>query len=164
MVAAVLVLCMLPANSPTPAFRPDQVIEYTKQLDVSKLDPRLASERLAAWISRNFSVTGAVRWRTGDCELVEPPSAEGYPLCVDFFFDVGRVKVWGTIIVGLYDRGISGRPQLDGAHVQSPGLQFESCMDLGSLPALVSRLAKRAESPAPTPREDLGEPRGQVLP
>jgi hypothetical protein len=153
--AVAVLLAVLPAKSPTPAFRPEQAIDYAKQIDVSKLDSKLPSEGLAHWISARFSPKADVIWRTGTCDLRPeyPPPVDGNPLCVEFLFEVGRLGVWGHIIVGTLERGVTGAPKFDRVSVEKrPSLHFEHCRRLSGLPALLARLAKEMESPTPTPR------------
>jgi len=134
-----------PCRSETPAYDAAKVIAYAKTIDVAQLDPLLQSQPLEAWLRLGPSHIEQLRWRISSCDLKpdypEPP--DGYPLCVDFVYQRGRVAGWGIVNVGTTRKGIVGPPRFKGAVVStrtSDETRYENAEKLSELPRVISRL------------------------
>lgn len=142
-----LVILMLaaPCRSETLAYDEAEVLAYAKAIDVAELDQTLPSRPLAEWLHRGPSHIEKLQWRISSCDLKpdypEPPA--GYPLCVDFVYQVGDVAGWGIVNVGTTRRGIVKPPRFERALVStrsSDGMRTVSTEKLSDLPRVISKL------------------------
>jgi hypothetical protein len=130
-------------------FTEQQVISYTKALDVSKLDPALPSQRLDQWLRFGPPHLDTTAWEMSDCDLKPDSSNPNYvaPLCAKVRFQRGKCKGWAIIAVGTYRDGISGTP-----HVQQMFVTVGSNYDdppeshkLSDLPRLLDKASSSIE-------------------
>ena len=120
------------------------VVTYTKRLNVADLDPSLHAQRLDDWLSLGPARSEKVEWSKGDCDLKPdtPEPKEGYPLCVRV--DLRRHKAWGwaVIAIGTTRAGIQGRPRVEHLVVTTKALaqrgQFRRTNRLSESPKLLS--------------------------
>ncbi len=109
------------------------------------LDPTLPAQPLEEWLRRGPARIDTLQWRESDCGLKpdyeEPP--EGYPVCVDFVYQRGRVAGWGAVRIGTTRKGIVEPPRFRTATASArsgTGVSFESVDKLSDLPPLISKL------------------------
>jgi hypothetical protein len=93
------------------AYTDDEVLQYAKSIDVSKLDATLSSQPLETWLRTGPARLDETYWRVSrDCDLKDPvPDADGdLPLCVKVVFRRGTANGLGMLRVGTLKHGISG--------------------------------------------------------
>jgi hypothetical protein len=151
---AIMALLLLSLSSPACAEREMDAVEYAKSIDVAELDSSLSSRPLADWLRAGPAKGSEVRWRSSDCGIKpgrsEPP--DGYPVCVDFLFEVpDHVSVWGMLQVGTLRNGLTGKPQFRDALLDTPELNSKGkgrrVTKLSELPALVGGYRKKSPEP-----------------
>jgi hypothetical protein len=113
----VLFLAMLPLLIPSslPAQLPlteEQVIEYSKSIDVNMLDPSLPSERLEDWLRSGPPHAELLRWQSADTCDNKPDLDTDYPRCVRVAFERGGQGGFFLVHIGTLRKGIIGPPQL----------------------------------------------------
>jgi hypothetical protein len=92
-----------------------RIISYARALDVSKLDPSLASQRLDQWLRFGPAHLDTVTWEMSDCDFKPDFSNPNYcePVCAMIRFRRGNREGWAIITVGTFRNGISGHPHLE---------------------------------------------------
>ena len=141
-----LIIVALPVLCQSPARSEDTVVAYTKNLDVAKLDPKLASQRLEDWLKIGPSKVDEVQWRINDCDLKsnadEPKDKQ--LLCVRFGFRRGRVGGWGIVTVGTVRKGVDGPARFEYAQVASPppNASGRTTTTLSEIPMLLNELQR----------------------
>jgi hypothetical protein len=124
-----IVALLFPSPSNANAhYTKQQVVSYSKALDVAKLDPTLTSQRLDQWLQSGPAHVEKVTWETSDCDLMPPPDPKYVaPLCVKVRFTRRNAGGWILIKVGTFRDGISGAPHLESMLTGSAnGLVFDS--------------------------------------
>jgi hypothetical protein len=135
MVALVLmVLTLASGTGPSPR----DVLAYGKRLDVSRIDPRLRSERYEAWLGRTLGRDATIAWSSDDCG----ESGGGYenvPICITAEARLrprGRVII--SIAVGSAKSGLGGKPAVFFGGIE--GLGPREDVATGDLPLLASKI------------------------
>jgi hypothetical protein len=99
----------------------EQVIEYSKSIDVKMLDPSLPSERLEDWLRSGPPHAELLRWQSDDTCDNKPDLDTDYPRCVRVTFERGGQSGYFLVHIGTLRKGIIGPPQLyGGIGVQEP--------------------------------------------
>jgi len=99
----------------------EQVIEYSKSIDVNMLDPSLPSERLEDWLRSGPPRAEFLRWQSDDTCDLKPDLNGDYPRCVRIAFERGGQGGYLLVHIGTLLKGIIGPPQLyQGIGVQEP--------------------------------------------
>jgi hypothetical protein len=99
----------------------EQVIEYSKSIDVKLLDPSLPSERLEDWLRSGPPHAEFLRWQSDDTCDNKPDRDTDYPRCVRVAFERGGQSGYFLVHIGTLRKGIIGPPQLfQGIGVQEP--------------------------------------------
>ena len=109
---AMLSLVFASFSSAQRLYTKEQVIAYTKSIDVQMLDPSLPSQRLVDWLQSEPVHAETVIWTLEDTCWIMPFANAEYPLCVEI--EVRRKNQWGRFLVqvGTNLKGIFGPPQL----------------------------------------------------
>jgi hypothetical protein len=119
MKAYFVAMLLLLVASASPAQRPyteEQVIGYSKSIDVQMLDSPLPSQRLEDWLQSGPPHAHIGDWRVADtCDLKPDYPSEDYPLCARIGFSRNGEGGFFLVQVGTTNKGIVGRPQLYGA-------------------------------------------------
>lgn len=99
----------------------EQVIEYSKSIDVKLLDPSLPSERLEDWLRSGPPHAEFLRWQSDETCDNKPDLDTDYPRCVRVAFERGGQSGYFLVHIGTLRKGIIGPPQLfQGIGVQEP--------------------------------------------
>ncbi|MBZ5641627.1 MAG: hypothetical protein LAO19_02605 [Acidobacteriia bacterium] len=93
-------------------FTEEQMIEYSKSIDVKMLDPSLPSERLEDWLRSGPPHSEFLRWESDDTCDNKPDPDTDYPRCVHVAFGRGGQSGYFLVHIGTLRKGIIGPPQL----------------------------------------------------
>jgi hypothetical protein len=94
--------------------RDRRMIAYTKNIQVSRLDPRLPRQRLDTWI-RSLIGNAPQQWQISQCaEKPDPTASESsQTICGKLFSqlpDGRQLRLW--IAIGTLKKGVQGPPTL----------------------------------------------------
>lgn len=110
---AMLLLLVASASRAQLPYTQQQVIAYSKSIDVQMLDPSLPSQRLEDWLQSGPPHVHIGYWIVADtCDLKPDSSSEDYPLCARIGFSRNGEGGFFLVQVGTTNKGIIGRPQL----------------------------------------------------
>lgn len=90
----------------------EQVIEYSKSIDVKTLDPSLPSQRLEDWLRSGSPHAQLLQWQSDDTCDLRPDSESDYPRCVRITFGRGGQSGYFLVQIGTLRKGIIGPPHL----------------------------------------------------
>lgn len=124
----------------------EQVIAYSKSIDVHTLDPTLPSQRLEDWLRTGPPHLQILHWRVADtCDLKPDEPSVDYPLCAKITFVRGGEAGEFLIQVGTSKNGIAGSPHLDYGvgtmEANNPLVLTGSSAHLSDLPVLLDQPA-----------------------
>jgi hypothetical protein len=147
-------------------FTEEQVIEYSKSIDVKMLDPSLPSERLEDWLLSGPPHAELLRWQSDDTCDNKPVLETDYPRCVRVTFERSGQSGYFLVHIGTLHKGIIGPPQLYGgigveepAFVQTGGTERLSGLShLLDQPVVSGRVNDLYQ--AIVARHPIGIPRG----
>ena len=130
-----------------------EVVAYGKQLDVSKIDSRLASERYEAWLGRTLGPDATITWDSDACG----EGGKGYgnvPVCVTVEASLrsrGRVVI--SLMVGSARGGLGDGPIVyDHSMIGGLGPREPiTARDLPNLAAMIRTAQARADEMAQLP-------------
>ena len=86
----------------------EQVIEYSRSIDVKMLDPSLPSERLEDWLLSGPPNAELLRWQSDDTCDNKPVLDTDYPRCVRVTFERGGQSGYFLVHIGTLRKGIIG--------------------------------------------------------
>lgn len=116
-----LLLLASSLHAQLPSITEEQVVEYSKSIDVKMLDPSLPSERLEDWLRSGPPHAELLRWQSDDTCDNKPDLDTDYPRCVRVAFERGGLSGYFLVHIGTLRKGIIGTPQLYmGIGVQEP--------------------------------------------
>ena len=131
------------AQKPPQSNNGSQVITYTQQILVSKLDPHLSKTPLIVWL-KNFVSEKEIRWEVNDCgETDGSGKQENVPMCGVFIVPLSEGRTfWAYISVGSMNKGIIKNdpsfPHIFWAFIQNSGKsEIVDDSSLSALPGLV---------------------------
>jgi hypothetical protein len=125
----------------------EQVIEYSKSIDVKMLDPSLPSERLEDWLRSGPPHAELLRWQSDDTCDNKPDLDSDYPRCVRVAFARGGQSGQFLLHIGTLRKGIIGPPQVYGGI----GVQEQAFVQTGRTERL-SGLSQLLDQPVVTGR------------
>ena len=146
----------------TPVFPVDRNVEnspkeFSKQIDVTKLDASLPSESLHDWFNDLAKESEKVEWEFNDCGEqtgTEADRGRDFPKCLEgsIVSSTTHARMLAIqVYVGTWQRGIVGKPVLGLISDTKPG---QSAMDARSLSALKKAVSSaKADIPIPFLRE-----------
>ena len=119
----------------------EQVIEYSKSVDVRTLDQSLSSQRLEDWLRSGPPKVELLRWESDDTCDQKPFGNIDFPRCVRITFGRGDESGYFLVLIGTLHKGIIGSPQLyEGIGVQEPiFIQTGWAETLSGLPHLLDQ-------------------------
>jgi hypothetical protein len=147
-------------------FTEEQLIEYSKSIDVKMLDPSLPSERLEDWLRSGPPHAEFLRWQSDETCDNKPDLDTDYPRCVRIAFERGGQGGFFLVHIGTLRKGIVGPPELYGSisvweppFVQTGGTERLSELSyLLDQPVVTGRVNDLYE--AIVARHPIGIPRG----
>jgi hypothetical protein len=124
--------------------RDQRMIAYTKNIQISRLDPRLPRQRLDPWI-RSLIGNAPQQWQISQCaEQPDPTTREtSQTICGKLFSqlpDGRQLRLW--IAIGTRKKGVQGPPTLWLAYFGVAG-QEKPAAKLSDLPELVHSVVGR---------------------
>lgn len=118
--------------------RAKKIIAYTKNLEVSEIDPHLPKQKLANWLSETLGPGAIIKWEVNDCGEQTGTSADrdrDLPFCagIDAKLPDGR-SVEIAVAVGTEKKGLTRQSGTYVIYITDGG-QVHSIGGLHQLPA-----------------------------
>ena len=119
----------------------EEVIKYSKSIDVKTLDASLPSQRLEDWLRSGPAHTQLLRWESDETCDNKPFRDLDYPRCVRVTFGRGGQSGYFLVLIGTRKKGIIGPPRLyEGIGVQQePFVQTGWAERLSGIPYLLDQ-------------------------
>ena len=133
----------------TPCFSADRTVEnspkeFSKHIDVTKLDASLPSESLYDWFNGLAKETERVEWEFNDCGEqtgTEADRGRDFPKCLEgsIVSSTTHARMLGIqVYVGTWQRGFVGNPEVGLMYYTKPDQSFVELKDLSTLQETVS--------------------------
>lgn len=120
----------------------ESIIDHLRQVNVSSIDPKLASMPYEAWLIKTLGANATINWELDDCG--EGGDREGpLPMCVTAivkFKEYGEATI--SIAVGSSEKGVFGKPEIFNIYIEGAG----PSMSFGKLHQLPDYLREIEES------------------
>lgn len=124
-----------------------EAIEFVKNININKLDSNLTSVTFEKWLQKIAGNKLKIGWELNDCgEQTGVPSIDSLrdiPMCVGVSaFLINEQKIWITIIIGTYKKGILSNPGVYDACIEING-KFKNIKRLSDLTLTLNQSRKK---------------------
>jgi hypothetical protein len=113
----------------------EQLISYTKKINVSRLDPSLPRQTFDSWVTKILGPTTKLRWDANDCGEQSGTAFDkgrALPSCVGVEAELAAGRsITILVAIGTLNKGIAGKP-----------VMFSSVLTLGDKFYYVNKLGE----------------------